>query len=395
VALAQDGSTPPAEGLLPEPRVITKSIDFGLRTVGQGGDTEKSGFYPELSNMVTGAGWLSGGPGYRHWLLGDRLFVDGSAAVSWRLYKMAQARVELTDLAHSRLAVGSQVRWQDLTQVTYFGEGADSLEANRSEYRMHSTDAVGYSTLRPRPWLAIDGRIGWLQGPTLDAPAGTFRRGNPAAREVFPDDPVFAIAEQPHYGYGRASMAADTRDHRGHPTRGGLYRVALARYSDRGAGTFSFNRYEAEGAQFVPVADSRIVLAVRGWLAASAAADDGVVPFYLLPSLGGSNTLRSYADYRFHDRNMVVLNAETRVALFTHVDAAVFFDAGNVAPRLADLNLDRTSYGLGFRLHTERTTLARFDVAHGGEGWRFLLRMNDPLHVSRLSRRTAPVPFVP
>jgi hypothetical protein len=33
------------------------------------------------------------------------------------------------------------------------------------------------------------------------------------------------------------------------------------------------------------------------------------VPFYLLPSLGGKNTLRGYYDYRFHDRNMEVFNA--------------------------------------------------------------------------------------
>ena len=78
-----------------------------------------------------------------------------------------------------------------------------------------------------------------------------------------------------------------------------------------------------------------------------------------------------------------------------HVDAAVFVDAGNVAPRAAALNLDRRSYGAGLRLHSRRETLARFDVAHGAEGWRFLFRLEEPLRLARLARRTAVVPFVP
>ena len=83
-------------------------------------------------------------------------------------------------------------------------------------------------------------------------------------------------------------------------------------------------------------------------------------------ALGGHNSLRSYADYRFHDRNMVLVNAEARVAMMTHVDAAVFVDAGNVAPRFGDLNLDKRSYGAGLRLHyAARRRLRRIDVARG------------------------------
>ena len=38
------------------------------------------------------------------------------------------------------------------------------------------------------------------------------------------------------------------------------------------------------------------------------------------------------------------------MALFNHLDAAVFADAGNVAPHVADVNLDKRSYGAGLRL---------------------------------------------
>ena len=68
--------------------------------------------------MPTGAGWITAGPGYRYWFFGDQMFIDGSAAVSWRAYTMAQARIEMPQLAKSRLVLGTQVRWQDLTQVS-------------------------------------------------------------------------------------------------------------------------------------------------------------------------------------------------------------------------------------------------------------------------------------
>jgi hypothetical protein len=393
-SVASEGATSaPAEGILPEPGFISRVIDYGGKFTGDGTEV-KSGFYPEMSNMITGAGWISVGPGYRQWLFGDRLIVDGSAAYSWRAYKMAQARFELTNLARSRVAIGSQVRWQDLTQITFFGEGPDTPDSDRSEYRMKSLNLVGYATIRPMRSVAITGRIGWLQSPTVLAPGGSFKRGNPDTREVFPDDPVFTLSDQPDYVHGEVSIAADTRDSRSHPTSGGLYRAAWATYRDRDASLFTFERYEAEAAQFVPVAGGRLVFALHGWTVGSDTTAGQTVPFYLEPSLGGHNTLRAYTDYRFHDRNMLVVNVEARLALFTHVDAAVFVDAGNVAPRFADLDLSKRAYGAGVRMHSGRATFARFDVAHGTEGWNFLVRLNDPLHLSRLSRRMATIPFV-
>jgi hypothetical protein len=85
-------------GLLSEPSVIGRSIEFANRVMksGDGGEV-KNGFYPELSNMVTGAGWISGGPGYRHWLFGDRLFETASSSST------------TADGTHSSFAIGSRL----------------------------------------------------------------------------------------------------------------------------------------------------------------------------------------------------------------------------------------------------------------------------------------------
>jgi len=391
---AQDTATTSAPDVVKAPGVVRQIADVARHWVGDEDAAPRDGLYPDFGNMVTGSGWVSVGPGYRAHLFNRHAFVDGSAAISWRAYKMAQARFEWSDLAKGHIAVGALARWQDLTQVNYFGVGADSLESNRSEFRLKSTDMVAYTSVRAKNWLTIDGGLGRLQQPTLSAPAGPFDRGFPDARTVFPQDP--GVAQPVGFVHGDVSVAADTRNHPGRPTSGGLYRAAFAAYSDRDLSQFSFRRYEAEAAQFLPVAGPRWVIAAHGWGVFSDTPAGNSVPFYMLPSLGGNDTLRGYDDYRFHDRNLLVVNAESRWALLRNVDAAVFFDAGNVAARAGDLNLAKTSYGAGVRVHARQTTIGRLDFGRSRhEGWHVFLKLDDPLRLKRLSRRTAAAPFVP
>jgi outer membrane protein assembly factor BamA len=140
------------------------------------------------------------------------------------------------------------------------------------------------------------------------------------------------------------------------------------------------------------------VIALRGWAVFSETSGGNTVPFYLLPSLGGKNTLRGYYDYRFHDRDMEVFNAESGWGLFTHLDAAVLVDADKVASQARDLDFShfRTSYGAGLRVHTRQSTIGRLDVGHSPEGWRIVFEVSDPFKHSTLSGgRTEVIPFVP
>jgi hypothetical protein len=338
---------------------------------------------------------VSLGPGYRQYLRDDHVMFDTSAALSWRLYKMGQARVEFLDLARDRLTLGVQGMWQDQTQVNFFGIGPDVAEDDQTQYRMQSFDLVGYGTYRATDWLAFDGTFGWLPSPKVMPAGGTFQGDFPDTLVVFPTLPAASVSDQPPFLHGMLAVRADTRDHPGHPTRGWYYRAALTNYTDWTTEDFSFNQWEAEGTQFVPLADRRWVLGFRGWIVSAEPLSGNEVPFYLLPSVGGHNTLRDFHTMQFHDNAALVVNAESRWSIFTHMDGAIFFDAGNVAPTVDDLNLDKVSYGAGVRVHIERTTIARFDVAGGPEGWRVVVRTNDPLRLTRYKRRIAAIPFIP
>jgi hypothetical protein len=381
-------------GLLPEPQFLTTAFDFAGRYAGGRGSTNRrDGFYSTFGGLYTGAGWLSVGGGYRHTLARDRVVLDGSGMVSWRGYKLAQGRIELP--LDGRLSVGTQVTWQDLTQVNYFGVGSDSSEATRSEYRIKTTDFVGYANYRPVRWLTVASRLGWMERPTLSSPAGPFDRGYPDARAVFVTEPAFNLDRQPSFLHGDVSIAVDTRDYPSHPMSGGLYRAGWTMFSDGNLDRYTFRRYEAEAFHALPIVAERFTVIGHVWTVASDAGAEQTLPVYMLPSLGGSNTLRSFSDFRFHDRHMLVASVESRIALFTHIDAAVFVDAGNVAPHFGDLDLAKRSYGAGLRLHTHQATTARVDVAKGVEGWRVIFSLNDPFRLRRLSRAATAVPFVP
>ncbi len=383
-------------GLFAEPAFLRKVGDASDGAFKDDG-TRRDGPYAEFGKMITGAGWISAGPGYRRRVLGGRAIADASAAISWKRYKVAQGRLEFPRIAHDRLSLGAQVIYQDLLQVNYFGRGAESVKSDRSGYRLKNTDVAGYGTVRTTTWLSMSGRVGWIHQSDLSRMAGphvTF----PNTVDLFSEVSAPGISASPSFLHADVSVAADWRDYPGHPTRGGLYRASAASYSARDAGRNSFRRYEIEASQFVPLFTRKWILAVHGWEVFSDTSSGHVVPFYLMPSLGGQNTLRGYFDYRFHDNDMQSFTAESRWALFAHVDTVAFADAGKVAPRAGDLDFThlKTSYGAGLRLHNATSTLARLDIGHSREGWHVFFKMTDSFRRSApASGRSAIVPFVP
>ncbi len=397
--VAAEEQAPPRDlrqiGIFSEPSFVAKSLDLAINVFGDGSGNRANGFYPEFSNMITGSGVVSAGPGYRQAILHDRALVDTSAAVSWHLYKMVQGRFELPALANGHLAIGAQAMFQDNTQMSYYGLGNRALHADQSQYRLQSTDVVGYLAERPTRWLTFGAELGWLRRPEVMATSGTFDPHYADARVLYAADPGMSADYQPNFLRTRMSLMASTLDSPSHPTRGGMYRGALTTWTDQSDGTFTFDQYEAEAVQMVPIVGRTVLLGLHAWTIYSDVPAGHQVPFYLMPAVGGNDTLRGYDDFQFHDQNTMVATAELRVAVINHVDFAAFYDAGGVSARYADLRFDRTSWGGGLRVHSGRATFGRIDIAHGSEGWQLVLRATEPFNLSRVTRRLAAIPFVP
>ena len=386
--------TSPPEGIVPEPSFLSK---FATSTDTAFGHGTREGWYFNAGSLITGGGWISGGPGYRKSIFDGRARVDASVALSWNLYRSGQASIEMPDLARGRLTLGAGVTYQDALQVKYSGIGNNTPESDRSAYRFHDSDIFGAGRVQASPWLSIDGRFGWIPRPTLSTATGP-SVNVPNTVDLFTEATAPGIGTQPPFVHGDVSIVADIRDHAGHPTGGGMYRAGAAAYVDQDTGTYSFRRYEVEANQFIPLGTRKWVLGLRASEVFSDTSAGRVVPFYLLPSLGGHNTLRGYDDFRFHDRDLQNFTIESRVALLTHMDVTGFADAGKVAAEASDLDFRRlrSSYGAGIVFHNATSTLARIDAGHGFEGWHVFLKLSDSFKrtMPAVGRR-AVVPFVP
>jgi outer membrane protein assembly factor BamA len=395
-ALAQQGSgdssvgeTPAAAQATPESGNPLKAaavwIGDALRR-----DEGKPGFYAEFGGLPPGSG-ISGGPGYRHELFGGRTAIDASTAVSWSRSTAAQGIFEVPRLAHGHLSVGAQAARQDFTSIDFYGVGSASPESDASQFGLTYTDYRAFATAAPRSWLSVTGRIGYSPSVTIRRPRSS---DHPATQDVFIPGAAPGLGDTPAFLHSDVSIDADTRNHRARPTSGGDYRLTVATFHDRESGRHSFRQIEGEASRFIPILHENWVIALRGRVAHSGVSAGNTVPFYLLPTLGGGRSLRGYGDYRFRDYNLLLLNAEYRWRVFGALDGALFYDAGNVQPRFADLDLThlKTSYGIGFRFHSNDTTFFRLDVGRSAEGTRLLVGFNEAL---RPGHGSIFVPYVP
>ena len=140
-------------------------------------------------------------------------------------------------------------------------------------------------------------------------------------------------------------------------------------FHERDVDLYSFKSLEGEALQLIPILRANWVIALRGLVTLTDIGDTTVVPYFMLPSLGGGTTLRGYPDFRFRDRNRLLMNAELRWTPARFMDMAIFYDTGKVTARRQDLDFDdlQESYGIGMRLIGTEGYVFRVEAAHSRE----------------------------
>jgi hemolysin activation/secretion protein len=100
------------------------------------------------------------------------------------------------------------------------------------------------------------------------------------------------------------------------------------------------------------------------------------VPFFLQPTVGGSNDLRGFRQYRFRDNNALTFSLEYRRPLYAFLDLVVFGDAAKVFPKATHLALNglEGAAGAGGRIKFGEQVIFGADLAWSREGMRFWIR---------------------
>ena len=303
----------------------------------------KRPIYTFIGSAFHGGG-LAVGPGYRTRFADSGVF-NAHAAWSVRNYKVVDAGLTLPAFAGGRITAALSGNWLDAPRVASYGIGNQARREDRTEFAYRAT-TIGVSTrVQAAPHVALGGGVDALD---ITAP----------------------LVASPAYRRTRLFGEIDWRTSPDYTRRGGFYRIDWSDYRQTNAGASSFRRVDAEVDQFFPILRENWVIALRAAVSTTDAAPGQSVPAFLLPDLGGSRSLRGYPTWRFRDRNRLLLTGEYRWTAGPFADMALFFDAGKVAARAADLDLRdlKKSYGLGVSFHTSTVTLVRAEVARSRDG---------------------------
>lgn len=322
-------------------------------------------WYPFYGPAYLGAG-VTLGAGYKL-QTGDDHSLDMRGAMSLNTSTRIEVEYRRLGLLGRPSVLTARGGWRAGAGQSFFGLGTAPTsvrDRTRFDFR-EATAGVGLEA-RPRDGVVVGGGAGFARTdqPT-DADAALARRYTPAT--------LPGLGATVNHLQSHGTVAIDWRPAAGYARRGGYYGVTVRRFDDLD-GPFSFRHVDYEVVQHVPVLRDAWAISLRGRVETTHAGRGDEVPFFMLPSLGNGSTLRSFASWRFRDKNSLLVSAEWRVIVNAVADLALFYDAGKVTGRRRDLDLTdlKSSYGIGLRLHTPTATPIRIDIARGNEGLRIV-----------------------
>lgn len=324
-------------------------------------------WHPYFQSAAQGGG-LPIGVGYvQH--VSPYNFIDVRGSYTTAGYKRAEAEFVAPRLFKDRGELSVLGGWRDATQVGFYGVGPDTTTDFHTHYGFKEGYGSATLTVRPtRRFLTLRG------GAELARWSPENARGS-GVEDIFTPSTLPALGATTTYVHTQATVGFDWRAASLYSRRGGFYGVTGHDYSDRDD-RFGFRQVDYEAVQNIPILRDTWVISLRGLAQTTFAKDGQLVPYYMLPHLGGGSTLRGFDSWRFRDRNVVLLQAEWRIMVNRFMDTALFYDAGKVAARTADLTPVFDSlehdYGLGARFHMPYRMVFRVDVAHSSETTRLV-----------------------
>jgi hypothetical protein len=334
-----------------------------------------AGFRIHLGGLVNGSG-LALGPEYQrrdlaHGQVQFRTSVRGSV----RKFYLMDADLSMPSLADGRILVDLYAQHFSYPHIDYYGPGANSTKSGRTGFMLENTSFQTTLAAKPLPHFKVG-----LTGSYLMANVSRGRDDRfTSTDQVFTEQTTPGIQFQSNFLEGGGFVQYDWRDNPGGPRRGGNYLAQYTTYSDTMRQRYSFDRLDLEAQQYFGFFNQRRVIALRGKVEATDPRAGNAVPFYLQPTLGGSDDLRGFRPFRFYDNNAIVLNGEYRWEVFSGLDMALFVDAGRVFHDWHQINLREleTDYGFGFRFNARNNVFLRLDTAFSREGFQIWFRFNN------------------
>jgi hypothetical protein len=331
----------------------------------------RDGWTPRIGTVASGSG-VAFGSTWQQPVMNGAMRVTTDAMLSVRGYYTLEVGAFATPFGKRPIVVGARVRQEGFPQEDFYGVGPNSNMGDRTSYMREGLDMTGYVTVAPRPWLTIETSAGFLD---MQVRAGK-DKNFPSIEQRFDAAAAPGLGADGDMLHAGVMIDADRRDDAFFPRAGGRYIASVSAFHGIADFRDDFTRADIDLRQYFGVpGTSNHAIAIRGQFAFSGGAGDSTVPFYMLPRLGGSSTLRAYETSRFTDQHAMVFAAEYRYLMTQKVQLVGFFEGGQVAPRVSafDFPTFKTSYGAGVRYRIKDHAVVRVDFARGQEGNRWIV----------------------
>lgn len=327
--------------------------------------TGASNWHPFFTSAYGGGGFTLGAGYLQH--VGDYNSLDVRGSYTFSNYKRVEAEFVAPRLFDRRGRLSVLGGWREAPEISFFGVGNDSDQAAGTNYGFRQPYGEAILEVRPtRGALLLVGGVELSQWDQFSGAGST-----PSVDEVYAPGDLNGLGAKVTYLQTQGTVGFDwRRPGAGYTRRGGFYGVTLRHFGDQDD-AYTFDRVEYEAIQHIPILRDAWVISLRGRVETTMREGSNEVPFFMLPGLGSGSTLRGYQNLRFRDRHSLLMQAEWRVLVNSFIDTAIFFDAGKVASRKSDLDLNdlHTDVGIGFRLHGPLATPLRIEFAKGREGF--------------------------
>jgi len=325
-----------------------------------------------LGGITSGAG-LNGGLEYRRDSVSEGVVsLRAHALVSVKLYQEYELSLMRPRLWENRWFGELLLQYRNLRRVDFFGIGPKSDRNDKTSFQYDGLAALvtaGFTQRNAK--LRWGGRFGALSA--RGGPGGSST--TPSIEELYSEQEVPGIGEAPAYILLGAFLHRDGRDDPNEPRRGSLYELDWAFYHDQKLSRFGFQELDLTASFYFPTT-RRSVLALRGKGIFTRPGEGQDVPFFLMPTLGGYQSLHGFDYFRFRDRNLVVVNAEYRWEVTPSLRAELLVDVGQVFSGAEELGFSNLEFstGAGLRLKLGTTVLVGAALGVGREGAELAVR---------------------
>jgi outer membrane protein assembly factor BamA len=261
-----------------------------------------------------------------------------------------------------------QLLYERVSWVRFFGIGPQSKKDNETNMTLETAGGYAIFGVNVTPTMRLS------LGETLqrfDVAKGGVK-GLPFTGDLFPDLPGIQGAT---IHAQRIALIRDMRDSLTTPTEG-LYLSLFGEASSELLGSDAdYLKGGVEARYLKPFVDRRLIMVLRGLYEGTSVRN---IPFQVLPTLGGVDSLRGFAENRFFGDNRLLFNAELRAKVLkmrvfgvdAEFEVAPFVDFGKVFNSFDQLRETRfeVTPGVGFRGLAPPSVVGHVEFAFSREG---------------------------